>query len=204
MGVFRVVGVGPLILALVAMPALAVENDDEHHAREAEHGDAAEHAENVEQEGEHSSHHSRDFKNEVALFLGGTEEHGHDTEFTWGLDYKRRIAERWAVGALFDYAGGDLRNAVLAPMVAFLPGLGNLQLLAAAGVEFHQGRGGGGHQKSGEAGEADQDATYFLFRVGVGYDIHLGESFGLVPTINLDFVNNEEVWVYGLAVTYGF
>ncbi len=108
------------------------------------------------------------------------------------------------MGAFFDYAGGELRNAVLAPLVAFWPGLGNLQLLAAAGVEFHQDRGGDDHQKSGEAGEADQDATYFLIRLGVGYDFHLGESFGLVPTVNLDFVNNEKVWVYGLAVTYGF
>ena len=108
------------------------------------------------------------------------------------------------MGVLFDYAGGELRNAVLAPLVAFWPGLGNLQLLAAAGVEFHQGRGGGGHQKSGEGGGTDKDATYFLVRLGVGYDIHLGERFGLIPTVMLDFVNNEEVWVYGLAVTYGF
>ena len=108
------------------------------------------------------------------------------------------------MGVLFDYAGGELRNAVLAPMVAFWPGLGNLQLMAAVGVESHQGRDGGGHQKSGEGGGTDEDATYFLVRLGVGYDIHLGESFGLVPSVNLDFVNNEEVWVYGLAVTYGF
>jgi len=140
----------------------------------------------------------------AAPTIGGTDEHGHDTEFTWGIDYKRRIADRWAVGVLFDYAGGGLRNSVLAPMVAFWPGLGNLQLLAAAGVEFHQGRDGGGHQKSGEGGGTDEDATYFLFRVGAGYDFHFGESFGLVPNLNLDFVNNEKVWVYGLAVTYGW
>jgi len=108
------------------------------------------------------------------------------------------------VGAFVDYAGGELRNAVLAPMVVFWPGLGNLQLLAAAGVESHQGRDGGGHQKSGESGGTDKDATYFLVRLGIGYDIHLGESFGLVPNLNLDFVNNEKVWVYGLAVTYGW
>ena len=204
MGVFRVAGAGLLILALVAVPAVAVENDDEHDAREAEHDDVVEQAGEGEQEGEHSSHHPRHFMNEVALFMGATDEHGHDTEFTWGLDYKRRVAERWAVGVLVDYAGGELRNAVLAPMVAFWPGLGHLQILAAAGVEFHQGRDGGGHQKSGETGESNDDATYFLFRVGVGYDIHLGESFGLVPAVMLDFVNNEEVWVYGLAVTYGF
>ena len=204
MGVFRVVGAGLLMLALVAAPAVAVENDDEDDLQKAEYGDVAEDAENDEHEGEHSSHHVRDFKNEVAVFLGGTDEPGHGTELTWGLDYKRRIAERWAVGVLFDYAGGELRNAVLAPMVAFWPGLGNLQLLAAAGVEFHQGRDGGGHRKSAEDGGTDEDATYFLLRLGIGYDIHLGESFGLVPVVNLDFVNNEKVWVYGLAVTYGF
>jgi hypothetical protein len=204
MGVFRVAGVGVLMLALVAVPAVAVEYDDENDARKAEHAEVAEQAGEGEHEDAHSSHHPRDFRNEVAVFLGGTDEHGHGTEITWGLDYKRRIAERWAVGALFDYAGGELRNAVLAPMVAFWPGLGNLQFLAAVGVEFHQGRGGDDHQKSGEAGEADQDATYFLIRIGVGYDFHLGESFGLVPVVNLDFVNNEKVWVYGLAFTYGW
>ena len=204
MSAFRVAGVGLLMLALVAVPAVAVENDDEDDARETEHSDVAENAENVGHEGEHSSHHVRDFKNEVAVFLGGTDEHGHDTELTRGIDYKRRIAERWAVGVFFDYAGGELRNAVLAPMVAFWPGLGNLQLMAAAGVEFHQGRDGGGHQKSGEGGGTDEDDTYFLVRLGAGYDIHLGESFGLVPNLNLDFVNNEKVWVYGLAFTYGF
>ena len=204
MGVFRVAGVGVLMLALVAAPAVAVENDDEQDAPKTVHGAVAEDAETVEHEGEHSSHHVRDFKNEVAVFLGGTDEPGHGTELTWGLDYKRRIAERWAVGVFFDYAGGELRNAVLAPMVAFWPGLGKLQLLAGAGVEFHRGSDGGGHQKSGEGGGTDEDATYFLLRLGVGYDIHLGESFGLVPVVNLDFVNNERVWVYGLAVTYGW
>ena len=47
-------------------------------------------------------------------------------------------------------------------------------------------------------------ATYFLFRVGLAYDIHLDERFGMAPGVNLDFVNGEEVWVYGLTLTYGF
>jgi len=204
MGVFRVARVGLLMLALVAAPAVAVENDDEQDAPKVVHGDLAEDAETVEHEGEQSSHHVRDFKNEVAVFLGGTDEPGHGTELTWGFDYKRRITDRWAVGAFLDYAGGEQRNAVIAPMVAFWPGLGKLQLLAGAGVEYHQGRDGGGRQKSGEGDGTDEDATYFLLRLGVGYDIHLGESFGIVPVVNLDFVNNERVWVYGLAVTYGW
>jgi hypothetical protein len=136
--------------------------------------------------------------------MGGTDERGHDTEFTWGLDYKRRIARRWAVGLLFDYAGGELRNSLLAPSVSFWPGIGGLQLLAAPGIEFHEGRNGGGHGGAKSGDEVDADATYFLFRVGLAYDIHLDKRFGLAPGVNLDFVNGEQVWVYGLTLTYGF
>jgi hypothetical protein len=175
------------------------------------------HGEDHEAEALASGAHLRHFKNEVAVFLGLTDEAGHDSEFTWGIDYKRRIAERWAIGGLFDYAGGELRNAVLAPSVSWWPGLGNLQLLAAAGVEYHSGRNSGEHhgdelqgggcgcRKSSDGhGSVDEDETHFLVRVGVAYDIHIGESFGLVPAVNLDFVKGEEVWVYGLNFTYGF
>jgi len=200
-----VAGVGLLVLVLVAAPVVVLGSDQEQVTQEAEHAKAAEHGDSGGHEADSHSGHLRAHKNEIAIFVGGTDEHGHDTEFTWGLDYKRRVAERWALGMLFDYAGGGLRNAVLAPSVSFWPpGLGNLQLLAAPGVEFHQGRDGGGHEKAEEGGGADKDATYFLFRLGIAYDIHLGERFGIVPMVNLDFVNNEEVWVYGFAFTYGF
>jgi hypothetical protein len=88
--------------------------------------------------------------------------------------------------------------------VSYWPGVGGLQLLAAPGIEFHEGRDGGGHGGAKSSDEADADATYFLFRVGLAYDIHLAERFGLAPGLNLDFVNGEEVWVYGVTLTYGF
>jgi len=186
------------LLVLFSAPIAEAEEPDDAH-----HDDAA---------GHETGHHLRDFKNEVAVFLGITNEKGHDNVLTWGLDYKRRIAERWAVGGLFDYAGGELRNAIVAVSVSYWPGLGNLQLFAAPGIELHRGRDKGindpgcGCGKSEEPGHggADKDATYFLFRIGVAYDFHIGERFGIVPAINLDFVNNEEVWVYGLNFTYGF
>jgi len=156
---------------------------------EEPHGEGHERAEND------SGHHLREHKNEVAIFLGLTDEAGHDSEFTLGVEYKRRIAERWAVGGAFDYAGGELRNAVLT----------------------HNGRGGGGHgegpstdggcgcgKSAAEHGEVDEDSTHFLLRIGVGYGFHLGRRFGIVPGVYLDFVDNEEVWVYGLNFTYGF
>lgn len=53
-------------------------------------------------------------------------------------------------------------------------------------------------------GERDEDETHFLFRVGVGYHFHVSDHWGVVPTVNLDVVDSEEVWVYGIALAYGW
>ena len=188
--------------AVGAGPGVA--SRDERDDRAADPRDAAEPGESGRHDDDSPHGHGRAHRNEIGLFMGGTDERGHDTEFTWGLDYKRRIARRWAVGLLLDYAGGELRNSLLAPSVSFWPGIGGLQLLAAPGIEFHEGRNGGGHGGAKSGDEVDADATYFLFRVGLAYDIHLDKRFGLVPGVNLDFVNGEQVWVYGLTLTYGF
>jgi hypothetical protein len=177
--------------------APALEAHEEEHAEEAEHGESEGHG--------GSLHH----KNDVAIFLGGTDEHGHPTEFTWGLDYKRRVAERWAVGGLFDHAGGSLRNAIVAASVTWLP-VGKLSLTAAPGIEFHRGRssnegcGCAGSTKSEETGEADEDATYFLLRLGVGWVFPIGESYRIEPQVNLDLVEGEKVWVYGFNFIYAW
>ena len=202
-----------LAILLGASPGSAQEADNSEHgttpAQEAhgeEHVEAAEHEEHGESEGHGGSLHH---KNDVAIFLGGTDEHGHPTEFTWGLDYKRRVAERWAVGGLFDHAGGSLRNAIVAASVTWLP-VGKLSLTAAPGIEFHRGRssnegcGCAGSAKSEETGEADEDATYFLLRLGVGWVFPIGESYRIEPQVNLDLVEGEKVWVYGLNFIYAW
>lgn len=187
-----------------------------------EHGPTSDHDPSTEAEGhatheDHSGHHDRShIKNEVALFLGATDEHGHDIEFSWGFDYKRKVSGRSAAGAFFDYAGGDLRNTVLGGLFFWWPFPEvPFQIFGGPGVEFHDGRNqdgddsdeGNGHAFKSEGGGhdgTDANETYFLVRVGVGYDFHIGSSYGIVPTVMLDFVNGEEVWVYGLAFTYGW
>jgi hypothetical protein len=202
-------------ILLYGLPVRAQEAEHEEHgstpaheAHEEEQGEAAEHEEHGEEHGGRP-HHANDF----AVFLGATDEHGHDTEFTWGLDYRRMIADRWAVGGLFDYAGGELRNAILAATVTWFP-VGGLQLLAGPGIEFHRGRGSseGGCGcaaafKSDESeghGESDEDATYFVFRLGVGWGFPIGQHYAITPQINLDLVDGERVWVYGLNFAYAW
>jgi hypothetical protein len=93
-----------------------------------EHADETEHEEHGEAHGGRHWH-----TNDVGIFLGATDEHGHETELTWGLEYRRLIAKRWGLGVLFDYAGGELRNAILAPTLTWLP-VGRLQIWAAPGI----------------------------------------------------------------------
>jgi len=205
-----------LLILLCSFPGLAQEAEHaEHDTPPAEEAHGEEHAEEAEHE-EHSeveSHSGRPHhKNDIGIFLGLTDEHGHPTEFTWGLDYKRRVAKHWAVGGLFDYAGGGLRDAIIAASVTWWSDVG-LTLTAAPGIEFHRGRssnegcGCGGSTKSeetGEHGEADEDASYFVLRLGVGWGFPISESYVIEPQINLDLVEGEKVWVYGVNFIYAW
>lgn len=183
---FPVVSISVIAMAMSAYSAVA----EEDHSESAEDSSAAEH------HGE-SGHH---FKNAFAFFLGATNEHGHGTEPTWGLEYGRALTPHWTVGGLLDFAGGGQRNIVIAPMVVWKPFAGaGFVLLAAPGVEYHNGRGTVEHHLSkAEAAAVDEDETYFVLRLGTAYYFHLGSRFGIGPTVNLDLVEGEEVWVYGV------
>lgn len=156
-----------------------------------------EHAESAG-EAEHHGDEGHNFKNAAALFLGATNESGHSTEGTWGLEYGCRVAPQWVVGGLIDFAGGDQRNPVIAPMVMRKP-IGGLVVLAAPGVEVHNGRGQVEHHlPKADAAAVDEDETYFVFRLGAAHYFRVGSRDGIGPAINLAFVDGHEVWVYGV------
>jgi hypothetical protein len=203
-----------LTIFLLAIPGLAQEAEHGEHGEDPanethqeEHAEEAGHEEHGEEPGGRHLH-----KNDFAIFVGATDEHGHGTELTLGLDYRRQVANSLFVGVLFDYAGGEMRNSVLAASLTWFP-VGSLFVTAAPGIEFHQGRspnpgcGCGETLKSeerGEFGAIDKDATYFLFRLGVGWQFPIGEHYGFAPNVNVDFVNNEKVLVYGFHFTYAW
>jgi hypothetical protein len=148
---------------------------------------AADESHGTGSEAEHASSRHHDFRHELALFAGGTDEQGHDTELTLGLEYAYELSPKIALGPLLEHVGGELRNTILAVPLHWKPA-GGLILLAGPGVEYHEGRGRG-----------DEDDTHFLFRLGVGYNFHLGERYSVLPSVNLDLVDGEEVWVWGAS-----
>ena len=105
-----------------------------------------------------------------------------------------------------------MRNAIIAASVTWMSDFG-LTLTAAPGIEFHKGRssnegcGCSGSTKSeeaGEDGEADEDGTYFVLRLGVGWGFPIGENYAIEPQVNLDLVEGEKVWVYGVNFIYAW
>lgn len=101
--------------------------------------------------------------------------------FTLGLDYEYRLNRYWGVGALVDYAGKDYRSWVAGVPLVLHPG-GEWKLYAAPGLE---------------------DGEEFLVRAGVMYDFEVGR-FSIAPALNVDFVDGEEVLVYGVNIGKGF
>lgn len=180
-----------LVVTVGVWPGTAVA-EEEH----SEHAEAVEHAEGAEEHGEAHP----DYKNGLALFLGVTDEPGHGTDGTVGLEYTYELSERWGIGGILDYAGPDQRNLVVAPAVFWSPWGGGLTFLAAPGVEFHNGRGEAEHHllKSEGDEEGDPDETFFVMRFGVAYWFHVGSRYGIAPAVDLDLVDGEEVWVYGV------
>lgn len=161
-------------------------------------------------------------RNSIHLFLGETWERvdGADiTEsgFTFGLEYFRMLSDRWATGLVVERAAGDIRGTLLLAQVE-VNLVGGLWLVTGPGVEFrdeYEGHHSEGPENHGElsivraAHDIDQmmrerDTTVFVYRIGLGYNIHLGEEFVLAPTIDLDFVGRDEALVVGGILAYHF
>jgi hypothetical protein len=55
-----------------------------------------------------------------------------------------------------------------------------------------------------QIGLFDEDETYFVFRLGAGWNFPVSQHYAITPQINLDLVEGERIWVYGLAFAYAW
>lgn len=122
-------------------------------------------------------------KNSLSVFIGGTT-NSEASAFTIGLDYQYRIMKLIGVGAVIDYAAGDIGSTLVAP-AAYLH-LRRFEIVLAPGGEFSDGE------------------TSFVFRAGLGYEIEISR-FKIVPSAIMDTERNRELsFVYGVAFGYSF
>lgn len=132
----------------------------------------------------HGRHHS---PHAIGAFAGFTDPDDHPAEATWGVEYEYRPGDRFGFGVIaertseaHDGDGVDVAVAAVHYHVA------NFRLTAGAGREWIDGHG-----------------SHALQRLGIAYDIELG-PIALAPTVNVDFVDGEEVPVYGLVLLKHF
>ena len=135
-------------------------------------------------ENEHGGHQeSQHHRSRLELFLGNTHEHGEDG-FTVGVVYEYRLQELVGIGGACEYAAGHFDKWDVA-LPVFLHPYRGLRFVLAPGLEHRD------------------DENEFLFRAGVAYEFEIGR-WSIAPEFNVDFVDGEKAYVYGLSFGWGF
>jgi hypothetical protein len=130
----------------------------------------------------HETHHFH--KNELGVFTGLAHGGRRKNEPALGVEYERRINESFGIGALAEYTFGDADFLVVA--VPFIFHINSWKLLVAPGVE-----------------DSSKHGTESLVRFGAGYGFKTG-GWMITPQLNVDFVDGEDVWVFGVGFGKGF
>ncbi len=127
----------------------------------------------------HGEHHAgaESHKHYFAGFIGGADE-GRDEGLALALEYERRLSPRFGIGGVVEHTYGDLDTWVYAVPLAYHNG--PWKLYAAPGIE------------DGEHGSES------LIRLGVEYGFHRG-NWEISPQFDIDFVDGEEIFVFGVA-----
>lgn len=152
-------------------------------------------------QGEEHEHHAR---NEILAFVGNTSK-GVANSLTFGLDYERRLGERFGTGVFLDWAANHHEREFIAGVpVVYRPGLGDLKLQVGAGAELEEEVAS--EARSGDADSEGHDSSshwLFLVRLGVHYGLELG-PVALVPQVNWDITQANDALVIGLAAGVSF
>lgn len=128
----------------------------------------------------HSEHSFHEPFHTVGVFVGDTsEDRRSESGVTLGLEYEYRATERYGIGLTAERVAGDFDTDVFVLPVAVHHGPWKFY----AGPGFETGP------------EGDEG----LLRVGIEYGFRLGK-YELSPQIDLDFVEGDRLFIFGLVL----
>jgi hypothetical protein len=138
---------------------------------------------------EENPHHSKeDFihgRNHLSLFLGGTDIDGEEQGFTSGLDYEYRVNDLLGLGAVVEYAGGEIDA---------------WSFLAVADIHLYKGL----IAQVGPGFETTSEEDVFITRFGMLYEFEY-EHLTISPQLHYDIHDGaEDGIVFGLAFGFAF
>ena len=155
---------------------------------------SSENIDSHEENSEHKLHH-----NHVAFFLGGTTFYkNNQSYFSMGVDYLYRPNNEnpWAYSIMAEAVFAEHTEFVMAiPLYHYI--MGEWWLRAGPGMEIIQ--------EEEHHGDDVKSKTHieFLFRIGTGYSFYLG-NLVLSPSVDFDFVRNNDALVWGVNIGYSF
>ena len=121
-------------------------------------------------------------KNFVEVFVGITHDEG-ENEASLGLTYERKF-DRFGTGFIMEFTNSETRETVLAVPFFWHP-VEPWRTVVAIGTEINDGD------------------NSFLTRVGGSYEIEFS-GWSLSPEVNVDFVDDDTVLVYGVSFVWKF
>ena len=121
-------------------------------------------------------------KNMLELFVGITHDDG-DNEPSLGLTYEHKFG-RFGTGVIAEFTKAKSRESILALPFFWHPAE-PWRTVVAVGAEF------------------DDGDTSFLTRVGASYEFAF-DGWALSPEVNLDFVDDSTVLVFGASFVWKF
>lgn len=123
------------------------------------------------------------------IFLGATN-FDSETEFTFGFEYEYKLDSEWGLGAVFERTNSAHHGDGVAVALASVYYHPNNHIRLGVGI---------GQERIGGAHPHEED----LYRVSAAYDFHF-KDFGIAPTLAVDFIDDEEALVFGVAITKPF
>ncbi len=123
------------------------------------------------------------FSNHIALVFGVAHEERRENGGIIGIEYERRLSQSFGIGALAEHTFGDLDFWIYA--IPFGYHIDRWKVYVAPGIE------------DGHLG------TEFMIRIGGEYAFEVG-SWDISPTLDIDFVDGEQVLGVGVSIGLGF
>ncbi len=119
------------------------------------------------------------------VIAGSYIDEADETVFTLGIDYEYRVSEFLGLGAVVEYAFGEL-DATTVLAVADLHLWRGLALQVGPGIEFVD------------------DETFAIGRIGALYEHELPNEFTISPQLHYDISGGEDTIVFGIAIGRAF
>lgn len=130
----------------------------------------------------------------VGAFVGVTDS-DYSNETAYGLEYEYRFNKAWGIGGVWEKTPDGHND-----------GHGHKEDISVKVISaywhkdyFRLGLGVGKEKVHGEHSHTED-----LIRASAAYDFHLTPNLGIAPSVAVDRIDGNNVYVYGAAITYAF